>query len=59
MINRMEHTNHSGLLLLFSGYGLNLLSRITQSDVTFMLGTIATVLAIVHYYIQIKKNTRK
>lgn len=55
----MEHSNHAGLLLLIASWFFNVLASLTKSDITFMLGTIATLLAIIHYVIQIRKNLKQ
>jgi hypothetical protein len=44
-----------GLAFIMIGAFFNILNKITQADITFFLGTVATLLAIIYYVIQIFK----
>lgn len=48
-----------GFLLWGMSLYLNALSYIDRSTISFMLGTIVSLLAIAHYIIQIRNNTKK
>lgn len=51
--------NHDGTLALISGYILGIAHLATKDDILFWLSVIATILAIVNYILQIKKNSSK
>jgi hypothetical protein len=56
----MEHNNtHGGLLLVAGSWFFNLLAILDKNTVSFILGSVVSVLAIVHYGIQIRNNIRK
>jgi len=48
-------TNHYWLL---ASLFLNIVANLDKTNVTFILGVIVSVLAIINYVIQIKKNLR-
>ena len=50
------HDNH---ILLWSSITLNILANLDRTNVTFILGVIVSILAIVNYVIQIKKNLKR
>ena len=47
-----------GLAFIMLGAFFNILDKIHRADVTFFLGTMATLLAIIYYLIQIFKPKR-
>lgn len=55
-----QHSGNLPSILLGGGsLFLNLMSLIDKSTITFILGTTVSVLAIIHYTIQIRNNTKK
>jgi hypothetical protein len=44
-----------GLAFILLGAFFNILDKIHRADITFILGTVATLLAIIYYLIQIFK----
>lgn len=48
-----------GLLFLFLGGFFNFLNHMDKGLVTFIIGSIATLLAIAYYIIQIYKSIKK
>jgi phosphatidylglycerophosphate synthase len=50
------HDNH---ILLWSSITLNILANLDRTNTTFVLGVIVSILAIINYIIQIKKNLKK
>ena len=46
-------------ILLWSSIILNVLANLDKTNVTFVLGVIVSILAIINYVIQIKKNIKK
>jgi phosphatidylglycerophosphate synthase len=50
------HDNH---ILLWSSITLNILANLDKTNTTFVLGVIVSILAIINYIIQIKKNLKK
>jgi phosphatidylglycerophosphate synthase len=46
-------------ILLWSSIILNILANLDKTNVTFVLGVIVSILAIINYVIQIKKNLKK
>ena len=61
MSNSMEHNNNSpmGFLLWGSSVFLNAIAILDKSTISFILGTIVSLLAMTHYIIQIRNNTKK
>jgi uncharacterized membrane protein len=56
------HTNQGavmGMLLWHLSIILNWVSTIDKSTVSFFLGAIVSVMAIVHYFLQIRKALKK
>lgn len=51
--------NHEGSFSLVLGYLLGIGHLATKDDVLFWLSVVATSMAIVNYYLQIKKNRTK
>jgi len=49
-------TNHYWLL---ASLFLNIVANLDKTNVTFILGVIVSVLAIINYAIQIKKNLKR
>lgn len=50
------HDNH---ILLWSSITLNILANLDKTNTTFVLGVIVSILAIINYVIQIKKNLKR
>jgi hypothetical protein len=50
------HDNH---ILLWSSITLNIFANLDRTNTTFILGVIVSILAIINYAIQIKKNLKK
>ncbi len=48
-----------GLFFIFLGGFFQIINKVTPADITFILGTIATSLAIIYYSILIIKNLKK
>jgi hypothetical protein len=48
-----------GLVSFFLGYVLNIATLITQTNITFILGTVAMLFTILYYAIQIYKSLKK
>jgi|GEM_PF-2558819 hypothetical protein len=46
-------------ILLWSSIILNILANLDKTNTTFVLGVIVSILAIINYVIQIKKNLKK
>jgi phosphatidylglycerophosphate synthase len=46
-------------ILLWSSIILNILANLDKTNTTFVLGVIVSILAIINYVIQIKKNIKK
>jgi len=46
-------------ILLCSSIILNILANLDKTNTTFVLGVIVSILAIINYVIQIKKNLKK
>jgi phosphatidylglycerophosphate synthase len=46
-------------ILLWSSIVLNILANLDKTNTTFVLGVIVSILAIINYVIQIKKNLKK
>lgn len=57
----MEHIqfDKTGILLWAGSMLLNAAAYIDKQTVTFLLGTTVSILAIIHYVIQIRKNLKK
>ena len=57
----MEVTNHSSdnHYLLWASLFLNIVANLDKTNVTFVLGVIVSILAIINYVIQIKKNLKR
>lgn len=57
----MEVTNHSSdnHYWLLASIFLNVVANFDKTNITFGLGVIVSVLAIINYVIQIKKNLKK
>lgn len=57
----MEVTNHSSdnHYWLLASLFLNVVANFDKTNITFGLGVIVSVLAIINYVIQIKKNLKK
>ncbi|NDB57382.1 hypothetical protein EB001_02850 [bacterium] len=51
--------NHDNHILLWSSIILNILANLDRTNVTFGLGVIVSILAIINYVIQIKKNLKR
>jgi hypothetical protein len=51
--------NHDNHILLWSSITLNVLANLDRTNITFGLGVIVSILAIINYVIQIKKNLRR
>jgi phosphatidylglycerophosphate synthase len=49
-------TNHYWLL---SSLFLNIVANLDKTNITFVLGVIVSILAIINYVIQIKKNLKR
>ena len=61
MATHMEQHDNGVLsaLLLVGSIFLNATAIISKTDISFMLGCTVSILAIIHYLIQIRKNTKK
>jgi phosphatidylglycerophosphate synthase len=46
-------------ILFWSSIFLNIAANLDRTNVTFVLGVIVSILAIINYVIQIKKNLKK
>jgi phosphatidylglycerophosphate synthase len=46
-------------ILLWSSIFLNIAANLDRTNVTFGLGVVVSILAIINYVIQIKKNLKK
>jgi phosphatidylglycerophosphate synthase len=46
-------------ILLWSSIVLNILANLDKTNTTFVLGVIVSILAIINYVIQIKKNLKR
>jgi phosphatidylglycerophosphate synthase len=46
-------------ILLWSSIILNVLANLDKTNTTFVLGVIVSILAIINYVIQIKKNLKR
>ena len=57
----MESTNHSSdnHYLLWTSLFLNIVANLDKTNVTFALGVIVSIMAIINYSIQIYKNVKK
>lgn len=55
----MENNNNGGFTLFIASWLLNIMFIMDRQTITFILGSIATICAIVNYGIVIYKNTRK
>ena len=57
----MEVTNHSSdnHYWLLASIFLNVVANFDKTNITFGLGVIVSILAIINYVIQIKKNLKK
>ena len=58
----MEVTNHESSAnhyWLLASLFLNVVANIDKTNITFALGVIVSVLAIINYIIQIKKNLKR
>jgi phosphatidylglycerophosphate synthase len=51
--------NHDNHILLWSSIMLNILANLDRTNITFGLGVIVSILAIINYVIQIKKNLKR
>ena len=51
--------NHDNHILLWSSITLNVLANLDRTNITFGLGVIVSILAIINYVIQIKKNLKR
>lgn len=51
--------NQDNHILLWSSIILNILANVDRTNITFGLGVIVSVLAIINYVIQIKKNLKR
>jgi hypothetical protein len=59
-IKKMEQQHsYTGLPLLFVSWFLNVLAFMDKSTITWLVGIIATLLAIVNQIILIRKNSKK
>ena len=54
--NHDSSTNHYWLL---ASLFLNVAANLDRTNVTFILGVIVSILAIINYVIQIKKNLKR
>lgn len=58
----MEVTTHESSAnhyWLLSSLFLNIVANLDKTNITFILGVIVSVLAIINYVIQIKKNLKR
>jgi small basic protein len=57
----MEVTNHSSdnHYLLLASLFLNIVANFDKTNVTFALGVVVSIMAIINYAIQIYKNVKK
>jgi small basic protein len=57
----MEITNHSSdnHYLLWASLFLNIVANLDKTNITFGLGVIVSIMAIINYGIQIYKNVKK
>lgn len=55
----VDHQNGNGLLLLAFMWMLNIITLIDRGLITFILGTIVTILAGWYYILQIRKLRRE
>jgi hypothetical protein len=56
----MEHSNDTAAMpLLALAWFFNVVSILNQSTISFILGTIVSILAITYYVIKIRQETKK
>ena len=51
--------NQDNHILLWSSIVLNILANVDRTNITFALGVVVSILAIINYVIQIKKNLKR
>ena len=54
----MENNTHGGLLLVLGSWSFHLIAILDRNSISFILGTIVSIMAIVHYWMQIRKNLK-